>query len=282
MSSASPPTSVTIPSEAPFLRAIDQYADENKPDPLSLKQLKGLSVEWENKTLSQERQTQFSFDPTHVLHGILSITGEYMVVNLNIICAWTFDESSHKHGNLSYKCCASAFMLKSETKEKVEEKVKSKMQKRLKKDAYISKLLISKGGATIAASDGNWPVFCSAEIRSLPKDLEERVDVSQPIAEAIKRAVWSSAESNLDIVDLVLCFPSLPTSMHASNTFATTTELANRAKLRLLEDAMLDACEQEGEDQILEDLTIDGEKKAEEEDGMESSREKNRSKRSKR
>ncbi|CAJ1951990.1 unnamed protein product [Cylindrotheca closterium] len=274
--------SVSIPSNAPFLRAIEQYADDNKPDPLSLKQLKGLSVEWENRTLPPVQQS-FTFDPTHLIHGILSITGEYILVRLSIICAWTFDESSPKHGNLSYKCGASAEMVESKKmtdgfneKAAVDEKIKSKMQKRLKKDAYISKLLTnSKGDRT----ESDWPVFASAEIRSLMDDLEERVDVSQPIAEAIKRAVWSSAESTLDIVDLLLQFPCLPTSMHTD--IIATTELANRAKLRLLEDAMVDACEQEGEDQILEDLTIGGEKKAEEEDATES-RGKNQSKRSKR
>jgi hypothetical protein len=87
--------------------------------------------------------------------------------------------------------------------------------------------------------------------------LEERVDVSEPVAEAIRRAIWSSSESSLDIVEFVLSMPSLPTMEHhtKTNTFATTP-LANRAKLRLLEDAMLDACEREGEDGLLEDLSI--------------------------
>ena len=39
-------TRVTIPSNKGFLDAIEQYIDDNKPDPLSLKQLRGLSLDW--------------------------------------------------------------------------------------------------------------------------------------------------------------------------------------------------------------------------------------------
>ena len=86
--------------------------------------------------------------------------------------------------------------------------------------------------------------------------LEERVDVSEEVAEAVRRAVWSSSESSLDVVEFILSMPSLPAMNHNNNNNNTCTPLADRAKLRLLEDAMLDACEREGEDGLLEDLSI--------------------------
>ena len=55
-------------------------------------------------------------------------------------------------------------------------------------------------------------------------------------------------------MEVILALPSLPCQSTAR--VSTTTRLANRAKLRLLEDAMLDECEKEGDDEIIEDLTI--------------------------
>ena len=87
--------------------------------------------------------------------------------------------------------------------------------------------------------------------------------VSEDICEAIKRAVWSSAESPLDVFEMLVQLPLLPIVEHASldpsknnGQKMTTTPLANRAKLRLLEDAMCDACEKEGDNELLDDLQI--------------------------
>ena len=115
-------------------------------------------------------------------------------------------------------------------------------------------------------------------------ELEERVNVDESILDGVRSAIYSHAEDNLDVLELLLNMPYLPRIAvgfifplsnnakgrggeegdHVSSSFtsddATTmtiiNELAQRAYLRLLEDAMFDACEKEGEDELLDDLTI--------------------------
>jgi hypothetical protein len=183
---------------------------------------------------------------------------------------------------------------------KVQAKIRDRTIARLRQDSYISKLLREEeperkqpqqqprhpnGDADDDAGGGSadetGPVLATARIRvdRNRNVLEERVDVTDSLAEALRRAVWPAAESSLDVVELILALPSLPccatapasssgaARSAATNTTApsrstttttttTTTPLANRAKLRMLEDAMLDACEREGEDQLLEDLNL--------------------------
>ena len=88
---------------------------------------------------------------------------------------------------------------------------------------------------------------------------EERVDVIDSVAEGLRRGVFSSAESSLDVTELLLSLPFLPGSAHK----VVHCPLADRAKLRLLEDAMFDACEREGEDEIIDDLKISSQDKSE-------------------
>jgi hypothetical protein len=176
-------------------------------------------------------------------------------------------------------------------------RIREKTIQRLCQDSYIVKLLQlkqEKASDTISmnkidgcdsATAGTRPgkmVLANAEIyvHKSQNVLEERVDVTESVAEALRRALWSSTESSLDIIEVILALPSLPccnstssakggpsssssftssstvTTRTATTTTTTTTPLANRAKLRLLEDAMLDACEREGEDQLIEDLEI--------------------------
>ena len=90
-------------------------------------------------------------------------------------------------------------------------------------------------------------IYAQAKIKVDQSNLEERVHVSEKLCECIRRSIWSAVDSPLDVIDLILNLPCLPTHQ---------TPLASRAKLRLLEDAMCDACEQEGEDELIEDLSI--------------------------
>ena len=128
-------------------------------------------------------------------------------------------------------------------------------------------------------------------------ELEERVNVDERVLDGIRTAIYSHAEDNLDILELLLNMPYLPrssggggalilpqsndakgrggehegedindippsasssstTSDEADTIMIIINELAQRAYLRLLEDAMFDACEKEGEDELLDDLTI--------------------------
>ena len=90
----------------------------------------------------------------------------------------------------------------------------------------------------------------------------------------IKNAIFSHVEDNLDVFELLLNMPYLPRSSGRDGPLDSavpsdlTTQglepstskvcdmLGDRAYLRLLEDAMFDACEKEGEEEILDDLNI--------------------------
>lgn len=237
-------------------------------------------------------------DPSHKIQGRLEIGGEFLLITLQINCTWKTtttgsnekEASTTQYGHFVFAGHAMArFWTKTELMnktsnhqqgkdddpngtrnkkdQKVQDKIRTKMMARLLDDAYISKLLVST-----TTRDNNDPrrqggsLLAQAHIHFTPNSLEERVTVMDDVGEAIKRAIWSATESPLDVVELLLALPLLPTTDHNStgdNSIPiTTTSLANRARLRLLEDAMCEACEKEGEEELLDDLTIsDDEKK---------------------
>jgi hypothetical protein len=92
---------------------------------------------------------------------------------------------------------------------------------------------------------------------SVSYQYEERVHTDGTVAEAIRRCVWSTNHEMMDIFDLLLQLPWLPTttttttrnsSTHDNTDQAAVTLLANRLQLRLLEDAMVDACEHDDDE----------------------------------
>jgi hypothetical protein len=141
---------------------------------------------------------------------------------------------------------------KKDKEEKTERKIRKKMISRLLQDSYVAKLL------GLEEENKSSTKLCLAQasiyVNASKFEMEERVDVSEIAAETLRRALWSSTTSSLDILDVILALPSLP--CRSTDSVTTTTRLANRAKLRLLEDAMLDECEKEGDDQLIDDLTI--------------------------
>jgi hypothetical protein len=284
--SASTPTTVVSLTTELFPTALERYIEDYKPDPLSCKQLEGWTLEWKNTTTTHEKDRAVTDAHQNLLQGELHIGGSYMVVTLQVTCAWSAsssceDKDNHnpQYGSFYYACRAAArFWTKSEFRKrqkqkdgddddgsssrnkKAQEAIRTKMVARLREDAYISKLLsttlLDEHGDDTATAKPVFVLLAHATIQvDGPNDLEERVDVSEDICEAVKRAVWSSAESPLDVVELLLQLPCLPTTTSQAKN-ATTTPLANRAKLRLLEDAMVDACEKVGEDGILDDLKL--------------------------
>lgn len=117
-------------------------------------------------------------------------------------------------------------------------------------------------------------VLCEAVIQqstNCTNQLEERVNVNEDVLSGVKNAICSLVEGNLDVFDLLLSMPYLPRLERdgpldsavpntiqgsESETSKVHDMLGDRAYLRLLEDAMFDACEKEGEDEILDDLNI--------------------------
>jgi len=93
-------------------------------------------------------------------------------------------------------------------------------------------------------------------------ELEERVNVHENSLEGMRNALFGHCEDNLDVLEILLGMPYLPRSTGGSDSGAKSANraalstLAERTHLRLLEDAMFDACEREGEDELLDDLEI--------------------------
>lgn len=183
-------------------KAIDEYVDENKPDPLQLKQIRGWTFSF---AVEQD-------DKNHALVW----KGEH--ANVIIHCDYTTTPHS-----LHFACHVEAVLTSKS----------AKIKNRLAKDDYIRKI-------------NHKQLICQADIDHTNDSMEERFFTDEEIAEAVRRAVWSTAD-RIDIIDLLgrLYLPS-----------SSSGDLGNRARLRLLEDAMYDACEQEGEEELVEELQI--------------------------
>jgi hypothetical protein len=242
-----------------FQAALERYVDENKPDPLVLKQIQAWEMEWQDKGEALMATEDLSFVPTDCLRGTLTWKGDYMTANVSTCCSWASDSKTQRQDfyfvlKASLGVTPDTDISKDETKR--QDKIRDKMIQRLKEDTYIKKLL--SGKAKEGASD-NSEVLCEAKVslqsndNGEPEQLEERVDVTDLVAEGLRRALFSQAESSLDVIDVLLSLPLLPGSAHS---LPFKCVLADRAKLRLLEDAMFDACEREGEDELIEDLNI--------------------------
>jgi hypothetical protein len=253
-----------------------------------------LLLDQEYDNVSNNSLTSDSVIFTHRIQGVLTIQGEYVTVQLCFYCAWghkitdttttsLFSSKQHTDGMLLYSCRVHSAKfsdrLTNNNDNKTERKIRQKMMQRLKKDSYLAKLLAvgksssnnnsninpqPSGAATHTTTVSSLdPVLAKARIHvdQTKHILEERVDVSDMVAEALRRAVWSSSESSLDLIELIMALPSLPGTRHQVNNkeyqCIETSPLADRAKLRLLEDAMLDECEKEGEGELIQELTID-------------------------
>lgn len=195
-----------------------------------------------------------------------------------------------EHYALHFKLSASGEFINTEDKTPVQtsKNIASKMKKRLEGDPFIRKLLSCSRtkqqnftGVSVCEVliQHKWPSNGSNDLRfdSSSPSVEERVDVSEEALEGIRRAVLSQTECNLTIMEIFISFPWLVTnttscgyryrdrskmercswdrfmSVTAMGVFRTACD---RAALRLLEDALFDACEREGEDDIIEDLNL--------------------------
>ncbi|KAL7476173.1 hypothetical protein ACHAW6_002052 [Cyclotella cf. meneghiniana] len=163
-------------------------------------------------------------------------------------------------------------------------KLRVGMIKRLQSDPLIRRLLVDDDNSSLFADEG--VLLCEALIQQNQKrstlndheetggtvECEERVNVDSESVEGIRNAIMTHCEENLDVLELFLNMPYLPrgnffqcgdeckdsptrdeTLSHEKNALKS---LAERAFLRILEDAMWDACEKEGEDEMLDDLVI--------------------------
>jgi hypothetical protein len=274
--------------------ALEIYLDETKPDALIRQQLSEPTSSWswvkESSDTAVPAIAELLEDATHYLAGTATWSGAYASVDLRVRTCWKASTTtksvdgdtgeSHKqddcNGSLVTVCHASARLGASATpssepsessssskkpkKDKVQEKITSRMIERLKDDAYIAKWLLAKEPSLLYEAN----IMLSNE----DNQLEERVDTAPDVAEAVRRAVFFAAEDSLDVLEVVLALPFLPAVKHATVLLSknkkktATTALADRARLRLLEDAMCDACEQQGEEDMVQDLDIQSAKKS--------------------
>lgn len=179
-------------------------------------------------------------------------------------------------------------------------KLRAGMVKRLSADSLIRRLLVESEDGTLKEKDNTATVkgvpLCEALIQSNgdpnynitvdnASEVEERVNVNTESVEGIRNAILTHCEDNLDVLELLLSMPYLPRHKFDSvdkqgdvdkQNKATMSMLAERAYLRLLEDAMYDACEKEGEDEMLDNLNISD--KNEDESSVDSREEESRGK----
>ena len=252
-----------------FIDAIRHYIDQEKPDPLQKRQMEGWKWVWHDARNVQDntagrssstgvRPRHLDFEPTNVLMGSLEWMGNIIVVSIKAHCYWSGNERDG--GSLFFQCWAGArFADLSDIRK--EANIQKKMRERLRQDDYISNKIfgIGKRQDDEEDDDGDFGQglheLCQVSIKTDNNNsnghsqLEERVFCNEETAEAIRRAVYSTAPNGpIDVFDLVCALPLLPTQL---------TGLANRAKLRLLEDAMYDACENEGEEEIVHGLKLE-------------------------
>lgn len=253
-----------------FHTSLKTFVDYNKPDPIARRQLESWELNWEGNNNfraggddKDSGAEPVEWSPKDVITGTLEIRGDFVAVMLEMECIWadgeaTENNSSLEDGRLYFTCRLKSgkFIEKKEDEEKTDRKIRKKMVSRLRQDSYIMKLLGKEGKSSTDLLLAKASIYVNAA----KFELEERVDVDQTAVEILRRSLWSSTTSSLDIVDVLLSLPTLPS--RSATRVEGTTRLANRAKLRLLEDAMLDECEKEGEDQLIEDLTISNPKES--------------------
>jgi hypothetical protein len=228
--------------EEDFYKAVDKYLDENKPDPLSTQQIKGWKFHWNEASNTEKESPSLEFLPEHDLAGTVQWVGEYMQVTLTCRCAWTQGATANE-GNLYFTMSARAECTATPTEAtKAERKTRQSMLNRLQSDSLIQRLL---------CQGSDMMPLMEAHIHMHDNGCEEKARCEHDTAEAIQRAVFSTAESPLDVFDLLLSFPMLPCVQYKGGT-----PLADRARLRLLEDATCDVCEREEEEEMVQELQI--------------------------
>lgn len=246
-------------TETVFETIIDKYLQDNHGlDPIVKRQIQSWKFEWneadrevsspgavsEAPSSSNHKQLPHSYSGSLIWRSEDSI----LVVTIYSTCSWS-------DTLLEWTCRARADFADVPT-DKTQKKIYKKLKSRLEKDDYISKLFHSD--PLIEQDECTTPhgtILAQASVNTADNGLEERVWTNSDVAEGIRRSIWNSAEEPIDVLEFVIQYlPLLPCVAYTQ--LQQTTSLADRAVLRLLEDAMCDACDREGEGEVLEDLHI--------------------------
>lgn len=256
--------------DSEFEACVEKFIDEEKPDPLILKQIQSLRITWENSDIDTEIQsTNTSIEHNYYISGTLKIVGEYITMKLMTKCTWTGSDSLNRmhfelQSNFTLTPKSQWKRLRKDqteestkTKSKTEDKIRSKMMKRIKSDPIISKHL-----------DTASSLLCDAYIQfkqcetnqSNLEELEERVYVSEDTLAAIHQSFFPQSDSPIFVMEFLLNMPYLSTTDFKSSSSSSDENrrkrLAQRVILRLLEECMIDECTKEEENDLLSDLCI--------------------------
>ena len=226
-----------------FTKALTAYGESALGnDTLARSQIDNLQVVWRDAEANQTSIDQTS-DRT-IVDGVLSLSSKYIT-----ICIQARVETDDSERRLNFMLNVNALLVEGKKEKGKGARLRAGMIERLKADRLVSRLL--------STSKTTPPLtLCEALIHQSEEgsgELEERVNVEDNVLEGIRTAILSQLESNLDVLELLLGLPYLPRHCTSNVDIA---KLANRAYLRLLEDGMFDACEREGEDDLLDDLQI--------------------------
>jgi hypothetical protein len=261
-----------------FESSLAHHILESKPDPLERRQMEGWTCQWNEEkfissTVVQSEGEEDGFlpfqwkedDNCQRIMGILTIqsNSSHVTVFIRVLSEWTQPKTNDSsilrlelsvrasiiHNTDDHEDCDKEKRKKTLRRKKMSESQSevphrprfSGIIQRIQQDDYIQKLLQEQFN----------PV-CQAIVRTDIDQLEERVWMDQTILEAIRRAIYPHASSTISVVELLTCFPFL----------SEVPILGQRAKLRLLEDAMLDVCDQEGDDELLDELSLVGPSKS--------------------
>lgn len=221
-----------------FQESIIRYVDETKPDALTKRQIESWTLEWAEQSIKNAP-----------IHGSLIIKGDYMVLTMHVCCNWSYAEGI---GSLQFSAEATArFLTESELKtstihpsvgkkeERQLSKIRAKMRARLKEDDYIKKLLLGDNAAVLFEA--------SILVDESEQKLEEKVCINDDGLEAFRRCIYSHGDDTLAVMEILASLDYLKTP---------GCPLGKRAKLRLLEEAMADACEKQDEEELLDEMVI--------------------------
>jgi hypothetical protein len=224
------------------------------------------------------------FVPDHCITGTLTWTGEYVTIRFHCTSYWKEEppddgkkngtknepprpkDDGDSGGSFVAKCHVNQVTLRDDlSKEQI--KVQQKLAKRWKKDATVTALLNTTGAAAVAVELFDVSIVVAPHGHD---NNEQRSYWNENCCAALRTIFYTTAESSLEVFEFIVRYlptvimPHHPqTTSGSSSSQATTTtitKLADRAVLRLLEDATYDACAAEDSDtaeESLEELHLD-------------------------
>jgi len=248
-----------------FDEAVASFIDEYKPDPLVKKQIQKLQFDWREAETIHLHENEFlnRHSSKNIIQGILHISSEYCTVNVDATCVWHNGIETQHEMYFSLNVSATLHDIQSTKFSSIDDK-NDRKENRMNKKAHSGVVQRLRGDTLVKRFlDVDQVLLAEAHVKFNCEDpdlhritkLEERVISSTDSIGGLKTLLFSFMESNIEVLEFLLHLPYLPREKQGAS-LKPSRELGERVALRLLEDAMLDECEKEGEDDMLEDLNL--------------------------